>query len=421
MDLEKINESYRPGWETALSVLQPAKKDLERGLELHRASFVCDAYGFSPFAGSWTGTGSREVARAAAAGASDAEIENLSGDLAATLSAEEEPVRLHYQEAWNFSGVTCIVQNAGEEGSDITRLMKRLAYYTYISDLMPDFVVKAGRPEDLPKAKKQGKRCFYLTGNGVPLPQRWVSVEEELIYIRIFFQLGIRMMHLTYNRRNMIGDGCMEKSNAGLSDFGRAVVREMNRAGVIVDVAHSGWQTSLEAAQVSGRPMVVSHSVCAGLNPHRRSKPDEVIRAVADSGGFIGICCLPAFLGGTGDISAFLDHIDYVAKKFGVDHVAIGTDNAFICERPEPEKKAVSEPEQKPGKRRPAFEWFWYPDDPMFAPEWNQPRQKLSLSWTNWPLFTVGLVQRGYSDLDIQKIIGGNVLRVAQAVWPQGS
>ena len=76
--------------------------------------------------------------------------------------------------------------------------------------------------------------------NGVPLPQDWVSVEEELRYIRVFFQLGVRMMHLTYNRRNVIGDGCAEPGNAGLSDFGRAVVQEMNRVGVIVDVAHSG-------------------------------------------------------------------------------------------------------------------------------------------------------------------------------------
>ena len=126
-----------------------------------------------------------------------------------------------------------------------------------------------------------------------------------------------------------IGDGCGEPANAGLSDFGRAVVAEMNRLGVIVDVAHSGWSTSLEGAQASKKPMAASHTACAALNQHIRAKPDEVLRAICDTGGLIGICCIPDFLGRTRDIRAMLDHIDHVAKKFGVDHVAIGTDVAY--------------------------------------------------------------------------------------------
>jgi len=251
---------------------------------------------------------------------------------------------------------------------------------------------------------------MYLTCNGVPLPQEWVSVEDELRYIRVFFQLGCRMMHITYNRRNVIGDGCAEPANGGLSDFGRAVVAEMNRVGVIVDVAHSGWQTSLEAAQASARPMVASHSGCAAVNKHCRCKPDEVIQAIADSGGFIGICCIPGFLGGTGDIRAFLDHIDYVATRFGVDRVAIGTDVAYVSRNNAAEMKKVP----TRGRTRPRWEYFWPENDDMFNSKWNDPKMRLSLAWTNWPLFTVGLVQRGYSDDDIQKILGGNVLRVAR-------
>ena len=103
-------------------------------------------------------------------------------------------------------------------------------------------------PEDVERSHRDGVGCLYFTGNGVPLTQQWNSVEDELRYVRIFFQLGIRMMHVTYNRRNRLGDGCAEVANGGLSDFGRAAVAEMNRVGVIVDVAHSGWQTSLDAA-----------------------------------------------------------------------------------------------------------------------------------------------------------------------------
>jgi hypothetical protein len=104
----------------------------------------------------------------------------------------------------------------------------------------------------------------------------------------------------------------------------------LNRVGVIVDVAHSGWKTGLDGARVSTRPIVASHTVCDGLNNHIRAKPDNLLRAIAETGGLAGICCIPAFLGGSGDIAAMLDHIAYAAKRVGADHVAIGTDVAYI-------------------------------------------------------------------------------------------
>jgi membrane dipeptidase len=222
------------------------------------------------------------------------------------------------------------------------------------------------------------------------------------------------MMHLTYNRRNVIGDGCAEPGNAGLSDFGRAVVREMNRVGVIVDVAHSGWQTGLDAARVSERPIVVSHSAAWALRQHHRCKPDDLIRAVVETGGTIGITNVPAFLGGRGDISSLLDHVDYVARKFGVDHVTIGTDRAYVS------SSAARERHKLPARARQRIRWeaLWEPNDAIYDPQWRQETQEQSLQWTNWPLFTVGLVQRGYSDAEIFKIVGGNILRVMRDVWP---
>ena len=215
------------------------------------------------------------------------------------------------------------------------------------------------------------------------------------------------MMHLTYNRRNPIGDGCAEKANGGLSDFGRAVVKEMNRVGVIVDIAHSGWQTSLEAAQVSTKPMVASHTTVTSLHKHIRSKPDNVIRAIADTGGYIGICCIPRFLGGTGDIVAMMKHIDYVVKTFGSDHVAIGTDVAYFSGYGSEENKKI------PAVRKQRADWeaLWPEDTYVETREMER-----SMAWTNWPLFTVGMVQMGYSDMVIQKILAGNIMRVAKAV-----
>jgi membrane dipeptidase len=402
------NERIQDARRIALDLLKPNRKQLEHGLELHANSVVFDAYGFSPRAA----LDGDKVRAAMEQGASEIELQDLREDMSMTRCVTDSLERREYLDAWYAAGVTCLFQNSGEEGQDPLRLIKRLARFTYVTDFLSGSVEKAVAPADVLAAKEKGKHCLYFTGNGVPLTQQWVSVEDELRYIKIFFQLGIRMMHLTYNRRNMIGDGCAEPSNAGLSDFGRAVVAEMNRIGVIVDVAHAGWQTSLEAARVSERQMVASHSGCAALNPHIRCKPDEVIKAIADTGGYVGICCVPRFLGGTGDIRALLDHIDYIAKRFGADHVAIGTDLAYSSRNTESENRKI------PARNRSRTRWaaLWPPD-----PFQEEPAQRLSMAWTNWPLFTVGLVQRGYSDDEIRKIIGGNVLRVSQTALSETS
>jgi membrane dipeptidase len=198
-----------------------------------------------------------------------------------------------------------------------------------------------------------------------------------------------------------------------LSDFGHAVVAELNRCGVIVDVAHSGWRTSLEAARASQKPMVASHSACGGLYSHVRSKPDEVVKAICDTDGYIGICVIPRFLGGDGDILSFLNQVDYAVKKFGAEHVAIGTDIAHVSANEEAQrakipKRTTPNPKAALGSER--WEHLWPEDN--FVPK---PHAEKSLAWTNWPLFTVGMVQRGHKEEDIRKVLGKNVLRVLSA------
>ena len=132
----------------------------------------------------------------------------------------------------------------------------------------------------------------------------------------------------------------------------------------------------------------------------------EVIRAIVDTGGYVGVYCIAAFIGRTRDIAAMMDHIEYLVKKFGADHVAIGTDLAYI-------PLATTEEHKKMGPRpkmRTPYESLW--------PAGQGPgRGHASLAWINWPMFTVGMVQRGISDDDIRKILGGNVMRVCRAVW----
>ena len=391
--------------QTALDLLSPSASELQRGLELHAGAIVFDSYGFAPRAAYDAGV----LNKAADAGATGIEIDDLREEMGMTRMVGNDEERAEFEAAFRASGVTCIFQNCGEEGQAPERLIKRLAHFTFATDMMPEFWSKAVKPGDIERAKQQGRRALYFSGNGVPLTQQWASVADELRYVRIFFQLGTRMMHLTYNRRNMIGDGCAEKANGGLSDFGRAAIAEMNKIGVIPDVAHSGWRTSLEAARVSKKPVVASHSGAAAVNRHIRNKPDEVIRAIVDSGGYIGVCCIPAFLGKGGDINALLDHVDHLAKKYGPGHVAIGTDTAYISRYQGRESAQYTQR----GPERIRFEALW-PDDAFKG----YPRRDPSLAWTDWPLFTVGLVQRGYSDTDIQKILAGNALRVAKATLP---
>lgn len=407
-DVERIasriqaNEVIQRGRAAALAVLKPSQRDLEHGLWLHAQSLVFDAYGFAPRAAIDAAT----YSKAFDDGASDAELQDLSEDMSMTRAVHDADERNEFEMAWRAAGVTCIFQNAGEECQAPLRLIKRLARFTYLTDMLPDLITKAATPEEIVAARAAGRGCLYLTGNGVPLAEDWLTPVDELKYVRIFFQLGIRMMHVTYQRRNMLGDGCGEPANGGLSDFGRQAIAEMNRVGVIVDVAHSGWQTSLEAARASEKPIAASHTTAAGLHHHIRSKSDEVLKAIAEKHGYVGVCCIPEFLGANGDLAAFLDHIDYMVKVIGVEHVAIGTDISYTSRNDVEQRKKLP---KNPRKTRLKWASLWPPNAFVAAAG-----SRDSLMWTNWPLYTVGLVQRGYKDEDIQKILGLNALRVAR-------
>jgi len=406
--LESTNPVIARGRDLALEVLRPTPAQLQQGLEIHRRALVFDFYGFAPRAA----LDADRLIAAAEGGASEAEWQDLIEEESMTRAVRDPAERAELVEALTCSGVTAIFQNAGEEGQDPLRLLKRLARFTWLTDNLPEVLGRASRPAQLEEARAQNRTCLYLTGNGVPLPQHWVSVEEELGALRLFHQLGIRMMHVTYNRRNMLGDGCAEVANGGLSDLGRRAIAEMNRVGVIVDVAHSGERTSLEAARASKRPMVASHTSCAALQPHIRAKSDEVLRAIAETGGVVGLAWIPAFLGGTGDLAALLDHLDHAVRTVGIEHVAVGSDVSHTSQHaPAAQRRLPARP-----RGRPRYEALW----PEGALGGVWPRAG-SLAWTNWPLLTVGLVQRGYDEQAIRKILGENALRVCAANWGDGT
>jgi len=403
-----MNSKIEYARKCALEILKPSRKDLEHGLELHKNSIVFDSYGFSPS----SPVDGDIIKEALEANASSNEIKDLSEGMRSTRHVCNKELYEEYLEAWDASGVTCVFQNAGEESNDPMTILKRFSRFTYVSDMLTDALNRAVSPKDVERTKKELKRCLYFTANGVPMTNRFANTVEELEYIKLFYQFGCRMMHMTYNRRNLIGDGCAETTNAGLSDFGKMVVKEMNRVGVICDVAHSGWQTCLDVAKTSSVPVVSSHSTCHAVKAHFRAKPDDVIKAIVGSGGYNGICCIPSFVGGKGDINALLDHIDYMVKNFGADYVTIGSDCGYSSMKSEAEYEKFRNIAKG---TRPGWDHLW-PEN-SFCYDFDE-KHTTSLSWTNWPLFTVGLVQRGHSDDDIRKIIGGNVMRVLNAVEP---
>lgn len=403
--LDSANEVIQKARQVGLSVLSPKDRDIQHGLELHTQSLVIDSYGFAPRAAP-DGDAYRQLMLS---GASDAELVDMREEMSMTRWAIDELERREFLEAFRASGVTCIFQNCGEEGSDPLRLFKRLSRFTYATDLAKRDCPKVVLPDEVLAAKQANHNCLAFTTNGVPLRQQWESTRDELRHVRLFQQLGVQMMHLTYNRRNPLGDGCGEPNDAGISDFGRIAIEELNRLGVIVDVAHSGWRTSLEAAKASRRPLVASHTACAALHKHYRGKPDETIKAICDTGGLVGICLISKFLGGKGDLLAFLDHLDYAIKTFGAEHVAIGTDIAYSSRQEKAEREKIG---KRPDGRTVSvqgarWEHLWPPFEFRESAEATQ-----SIAWTNWPLFTIGMVQRGHSDETIRAVLGGNMLRV---------
>ena len=177
---------------------------------------------------------------------------------------------------------------------------------------------------DIYRTKKDRKSAVMLNFQNTP-------IEDRLENLDMFDGLGVRYMQLTYNERNLLGDGCTERTNTGLSDFGVAAVERMNELGILVDTSHSGYRTTLDAIEFSKLPPIFSHTNCAALNEHPRNKSDEQIRALADKGGVVGLTTANNLVkkGLPVTMEHFLDHLDYIVNLVGVDHVAFGSDSVM--------------------------------------------------------------------------------------------
>lgn len=249
---------------------------------------------------------------------------------------------------------------------------------------------------EIRNAKKEGLVAFYAHSQPVhPVPR-------DLKVIDRAYQKGLRSFMLTYNRMDNIGVGCTERVDAGLSMFGIEVVKHCNDIGLIVDVSHCGHLTTLDACRHSKRPVNANHTAARSVHHHARGKSNEALRAIADTGGVIGIVAMPFFLSSDSSptIEHMLDHIDYVANLVGYRHVAIGTD--WPMQAPDQIVRAA------------------LADTSLgFRSEDNIDATRRLVGFDDCrdlPNITRGLIKRGYTDQQIQGILGENALRVFEEV-----
>ena len=296
------------------------------------------------------------------------------------------------------------------EGKSREEDIRRMACNVQLLRHFNDTIAQAGSCEDIKRINDEGKIAVVWSINGPPIVGEMEDGNTELSWIDDWRRIGVRLMHLSYNRRNFIADGCTEPADAGISDLGRELITRLNKAGIIVDVPHTGRLSSIEAAKYSAKPIMASHTAAKALFDFCRCKDDETIKAIADGGGMVGVYTYAGMLGGSDDLNQVLNHIEYISKLVGVDHVGIGTDLQYSRRWPE-------EVYQMRGYPKSEYSTRWWGN-------WSNHPNKLikpgesqhgSIAWINWPLFTVGLVVRGFSDEDIAKILGQNFLRVLAA------
>jgi membrane dipeptidase len=260
-----------------------------------------------------------------------------------------------------------------------------------------DRLIFASRAEDYLRAKKEDKTAVMLGF------QNATMIENSIDNVDILYEAGTRWIQLTYNQRNLLGDGCTERTNAGLSDFGIEAVKRMNELGIIVDLSHCGPQTTDDGIEFSDPGPCFTHTMCESLyKNHPRSKTDEQIKAMADKGGVIGIICLGYMIGpdpgGETTLETYVDHIDHAVKVAGIDHVGLAADFAIQGLQ---EDGATRENWYEPRLTRfkPSYEVRW----PPWIPELD--------SFDRYRHVARMLYKRGYSTSDIEKILGLNWLR----------
>jgi membrane dipeptidase len=308
------------------------------------------------------------------------------------------------------SGLTAVILTLAPNGfpryGEVAdaRVNEQIAYWEQNLARHPETFAKIATGSDLARAKRDGKVGLILGF------QDSSPIGEDLDRVATFQRRGVRVIQLTHNPRNLVGDGCMEPGNAGLSAFGHQVVEQLNAHRILVDVAHGGRRTTAEGIAASKAPVLISHTGCAALANVPRCTTDESLKAMADRGGVAGIVFWPYLSRKEQPTSEHaIRHIEHAINVCGEDHVGIGTDGSVSAvnrtaqfERDNRELIARLVKESIFDSGRPA-------DLYLFLPDLNHVRRFETLG--------AMLSARGHSDARVEKILGGNFARVMAEVW----
>ncbi len=264
-------------------------------------------------------------------------------------------------------------------------------------------IIQVMSVDDILKAKQDGKVGVILGW------QNSTPIENDLRRIELFRSLGVLIMQLTFHERNFIGNGCLERGDAGLSNFGIDAVHEMNRMGILIDLSHCGERTTLNAIEMSSKPVACTHANAQSFHMHPRNKTDEALKLLAERGGVVGATAFNMFLPGGREstIENFVDAIDDLVQRIGIEHVGFGTD--FTQDQPQEFWDYIG---AQQGTKLPST----FYDGPegyaelAHAPKGLETPDKI-------PALTDSLLARGYKPADITLILGGNWLRLFREVW----
>lgn len=291
---------------------------------------------------------------------------------------------------YRAAGVDAVMLNAGFGEMTVEEHFRTLASLRHWLKARPDDYVLIDTVEDVERARATGRLAVGFDLEGAN------AIGDQTTLVETYHDLGVRWMLLAYNRNNRVGGGCQDE-DPGLTAFGREVVAEMERVGMQVCCSHTGHRTVRDVLRVATKPVIFSHSNASAVHAHPRNVPDDLIRDVAATGGVVGLNGLSTFLGPGEDlVEAFVRHVDHVVSLVGPGHVALGLD--YVFDRKELDEILVS--------MRASFPPGLGYDEPLLFLE---PERLESV--------VAALMVRGYRTADLEALLGGNLMRLARAVW----
>ena len=289
------------------------------------------------------------------------------------------------------AGATLVILNASYDQMPWHQGFKVLATFRAWLQRRPDDYILAESVADIERAKETGRLAvaFDLEGG--------VAVDDLPELVEPWYRLGVRWMLIAYNLNNRLGGGCQDE-DPGLTEFGRRVIDEMERVGMVLCCSHTGYRTAMEAMEYARNPVIFSHSNPRALRDHPRNISDEMIRACAATGGVVNVNGIGLFLGENDSSTAtYVRHLQYLADLVGPGHVGIGLD--YVFDQQELDEHLKARPDMFPPEEG-------YGSGPMNLVEPEQ-----------IPEIVEALLQSGWSDGDVAAVLGGNNMRVARAVW----